>query len=288
MRAHLLTFLFMLSAGWGWAEIRIVGSDLLGPGLAETMQAYARRNELGISLKLEGSYAGWRELQARHADIALLSFPPGEPLPQPPYHSMPLAYHTAVVLVPEVLPLAQISFGQLAGIFGATERSSLRRWGDLGLTGEWTARSISPRALAPKAGLALGIFRHGVIKAGELKPGVLEQDAIETLLRRLATEEGGIALAATVPPDGMHLKALYVAMDDQAVAYAPTPENVHRGDYPLRWPVYLVFRRADAPRLYDVLRHLLGGEVAQQLANAGLTPVPAPARNEQIFGLEQL
>ncbi|MBP9914438.1 MAG: hypothetical protein KBF26_13640, partial [Opitutaceae bacterium] len=84
MRARLLTFLFMLSAGWGQAEIRIVGSDLLGPGLPAMLQAYAQSNELSLGSTFEGSYAGWRELAAQRAEIALLSFAPGEALPVAP------------------------------------------------------------------------------------------------------------------------------------------------------------------------------------------------------------
>ena len=63
---------------------------------------------------------------------------------------------------------------------------------------------------------------------------------------------------------------------------------MHRGDYPISWPVYLVFRRDQVKRLYPQLRYLLGQEVAESLQKAQLTPLPAAARSELLYGLETL
>ncbi len=288
MRVSRLCFLLLLGASFARGEIRIVGSDLLGPTLPATVQAYAGRNELNLTVKLTGSHAGWEELQAGRADLALLSFPPGESLPGSPYHCVPLAYHTAMVLVSAALPLEQISFGQLAGIFGPTGPADFRRWGDLGLTGEWTAHPISPFALKSRVALAPAVFRHEVLADAALRPGVVELDSVDALVRQFTNLEGAIGLAAALPPGSEGVKALPVARDAGVAACAPTPENVHRGDYPLRWPVYLVFRRADVSRLFALLRYLQGDEVAGNLGAAGLMPVPQEVRNGQIFDLEQL
>jgi hypothetical protein len=79
-----------------------------------------------------------------------------------------------------------------------------------------------------------------------------------------------------------------VAREPGGVAFPPDAEAVHRGDYPLSWPVYLVFRRDQVKRLYPVLRFLLGQEVATSLQKAQLTPVPAAVRAELLYGLETL
>lgn len=288
MSALRLIVWLLLAGVWARADIRVTGSDVLGPALPVVLQDYAGRNELTLTVKLEGSHAGWEDLRAGRAEVALLSFPPSETLPGTPYICLPIAYHTTVVLVPAGQPLEQISFGRLAGIFGVAGKAEFRRWGEFGLTGEWTARPIAPMALGVQAGLAQAIFRHLVLAGGGLQGAVGERASAGGLLDRLAVEAGGIALAATVPLGESRVQALSVARDDRAVAYAPSAENIHRGDYPLRWPVYVVVRRADAPRLFGLLRYLLGEEVAGALAQAGLTPAPRGARNEQIFDLELL
>lgn len=288
MNALRLFLLLACGARLACAAIRITGSDLLGPAFSAELQAYARRAEIELTLDLAGSHAGWEALRAGRADMALLSFPPGATMPSAPYYCAPLAYHTAVVLVPATLPLEQISFEQLAGIFGLGTQAGLRRWGELGLTGEWSARPVAPLAIADREGLAQALFRHAVLADGAFQPAVSEFDAVDDLLARLTKVEGSIALAGVAIQGDAPVKALLIARDDRAVAYAPTPEAIHRGDYPLRWPVYVVFRRTDAPRLFALLRHILGDDVAEKLTQAGLTPVPREARNAQIFDLEQM
>lgn len=289
MTALRLLFLSLLAAAWTQAAIRVVGSDLLGPALTAGLADYARRNELEITVDFAGSRAAAEALRAGQADLAVLSFTPEEGPPGPPFHAVPLAYHVVVVLAPAALPLEQISFDQLARIFGEGTEAGLRRWGELGLTGEWAARPIVPLTVSTRTGLVQGLFRHEVLADGPLQADVVRLDSADVLLKRLEPEAGALGLCPPVTlGSGSGAKALAVARNAQTPAAAPTPEAVHRGDYPLRWPVYVVFRRTDAPRLFGLLRHLLDADVAEDLARAGFMPVPQAARNGQIFDLEEL
>src|SRR5690606_41398534 len=63
-----------------------------------------------------------------------------QPPPDASFHVVPLAWQTVVVLAPATVQLNQISFAQLAGVFGAGEGSDWKRWGDLGVTGEMAPR----------------------------------------------------------------------------------------------------------------------------------------------------
>jgi hypothetical protein len=138
--------------------------------------------------------------------------------------------------------------------------------------------------------LTIALFCHLVLQDGVLQPGITTAPAGSTdPTQGLARSElGAIILARQRPPTGSGLKALAIAREENGVAYAPTPENVDRGDYPLHWPVHVVFRRADVARLFPWLRHLLGEEIALGCAAAGLLPPPAGARQRRIFELEQL
>lgn len=271
------------------AETRVVGSDLLGLSLASGLENYAQRSDKPVAVTFAGSYSGWRQLQTGGADLSLLTFPPGQELPAPPYVCLPFAFHLAVVLVSESLPLGQLSFPRLAGIFGTTGGPNVLRWSDLDLAGDWAARSVSPYVLDSRASLATATFRHVVLQGGRLKPTVTRHDTLDGLLHGLAQAKGdGIALAAQLPAATRQLKVLPISREEEGVAFSPTPENVFRGDYSLSWPVYLVFRRADARRLFPLLRYLLGEETAKLCNEAGLVPLPAAVRNQQVFDLEQL
>ena len=70
------------------------------------------------------------------------------------------------------------------------------------------------------------------------------------------------------------------------VAFGPTPDNVHSGDYPVRLPIYLVFRKDAAQRLLPLLRFLLSEDAATLWQNAHLVPLPAKVRTAEVFTLE--
>jgi len=270
------------------AEIRVVGCDLLGPDFAAALRAHAQRCEVDLTLALEGSHGGRARFEAGAADLALLVLRPEEMPPAPPHRGVPLGYFTTIVLVPAASPLTEISLGELAGIFGADTPADHSRWGDLGLGGEWTARAIGPQALAPEAGLSSALFRHHALGGGVFKTVVDRPESTAALMRKLAADPGGIALAGAAPrPDEGGANVLRVSRGDADVAFGPTPENVHAGDYPLRLTLWLAVRRefADAGGL-DLVRFLLGDESARQLERAQVLPLTRPVREQLRFETE--
>ena len=270
------------------AELRVVGSDLLGTEFTGAVKDFARRNELSLTLSLEGSRTGLARLQSGGADLGLIVLPPGEEPPATVFKGFPIAYHVVLVLVPDTSPLAQITFHELGGIFGAAESTSFTRWSDLGLTGEWAARAIVPQAMDPGTGLSLQLFRRVVLADGKLRSVVAIQLSGEAVLRKLETDEGGIALSGEVPAGAKKVRVLPVAKADRDVAFGPTPENIHAGDYPLRLPLWLVVRQEAAQAQLNFLRFLLSDETAPLLERAGLVTLPLQARNQLMFDLEQL
>lgn len=279
--------------GWGAAgvanpEWRIAGSDLLGEEFSVALQLAAEREATKLATRFDGSHTAWNELQAGRADVAVISFPPGQELPGDPWHCLPLAYHVVAVLAAVELPLNEISFEELADIYGGKGTAGNMRWGALGLRGDWVTREIIPHILCARSGLSRALMRHEVLGAREFKSGLTEHPAPGELVARLLIEAGAIGLAPWSPELEPKLKPLTVARTATTPAYGPTLDNVHRGDYPLRWPVWLVFRRTDAPRLFPLMRHLHGDAIAVALEKQGLMPLPQDVRRQQAFDLEVL
>lgn len=287
MRKFAAIFLSLLAVVHA-KDIKIAGSDLIALEAGPALEAFAQREDRAVSVALNGSYQGWLDLQSGAADIALISFPPDSPALDEAYHAIPIAWHTVVVLAPAALPVSQVSFAQLAGVFGADEGSAWKRWGDLGVAGELAARSVVPRAFVRPADMALELFRYRVLRNRPLGASLRKESDMARLRRQLASDEGGLALVAHAPADMSGLKTLAVAEEAGGVAFTPTMGAIERGDYPLQWPLYVVFRRAEVKTLYPYLRFLLGDEMAAALERAGLQPASAEARSGRIFGLEEL
>lgn len=277
-----------LSLSVSRAEVRVVGSDLLGNAFAPALKSYSARNDLGLKLKLEGSRAGMEKLQSGQADIALVFFSPSEPLPAAPYVVWPVAYQTAVVVVPAALPLTQITFEQLNMIYGDSAQSGLKRWKDLGVAGEWAQRNILPNLLGSSGGLTYDLFRYSVLSSPGLRPTVGVQSSMTESMTRILGEEGGVAVLPSIPLNQPQLKALLVAKGGTDVAFGPTVDNLYTGDYPIRLPAYLVFRKDAAKILQSTLRYLLSEDAIPLWEGAQLVPLPIRIRNQRIFDLEAL
>ncbi len=282
----LLAFVGVLSAVR--AEVRVVGSDLLGNDFTTTLSSYSERSDLGLTLALDGSRAGLEQLKAGRADLAVMVFAPGEKPPEAPFVAIAVAYHTVVVVVPSSLPLTQITYGQLNSIFGDDSQSGVKRWSDLGVTGEWAPRIILPTIPGPGGGLTYDFFRYTVLSAPSFRPTVGVQPGLAETLTRIRGDEGGIAILPSLPVNQPRLKTLLVARGAQDVAFGPSPDNIHTGDYPIRLPVYLVFRKDGAKALQGTLRYLLSEESVPLWEKAQLVPLPIQVRNQQIFDLEVL
>ena len=270
------------------ADVRVVGSDLIGKDFAASLADYARRNDIGVKIDLSGSVRGLEQLQAGDADLGLLVFRPDEKLPGAPFLALPVAYHTAVVVVPAALPLTQITFDQLNAIYSDEAESNLKRWYDLGVVGEWATNNILPNITGPGGGISYDLFRYTVLRKPVLKPTVSVQDTFDATLRRIIGQEGGVAIMPMLPENQVKIKALLVARSPKDVAFGATEDNIHSGDYPIRLPVYLVFRKDKAKSMQVMLRYFFSEDAAAAWIKARLFPLPIQARNQQIFDLEVL
>ncbi|HTJ79915.1 MAG TPA: substrate-binding domain-containing protein [Rariglobus sp.] len=270
------------------AEVRIVGSDILGKDFVDALAVYSKRNDLGLSLNFTGSESGLEQLRAGTADLGIVVLAPNETKPEAPFVAIPAAYQTAAVVVPAALSLTQITFDQLNSIYSDKAESTIKRWGDLGVTGVWSNRNILPNITGPGRGLSYDLFRYTVLSSPDLRPTVAVQQNADEALSRITEDEGGIAIMALLPSKQPGLKALLVARGPNDVAFGPTEDNVYSGDYPIRLPVFLVFKKSSAKQLQLVLRYLLSEDAVPLWRNAGLMPLPIQARNQQIFDLEVL
>lgn len=269
------------------AELRVVGCDLLGIEFTKALYGFSSRQPIGLSVALDGSRAGLDEIRENKADVALLALPTGNELDRSIYDEIVLGWFPVLVVVPAVTPIEQVSFGQLAAVFGANAPLSVHRWGDLGLAGEWASRPISAHVSAAGYGLTAELFRDVVLQGHALSSRIVRFRAGLEAVLQLSGESRGIGLVAVIPPAVTQLKRVAVTRRVGAPAFLPTIENLRTGDYPLALPLRVVFRRDAMGRIRPLLVFLLGDAVAALLEHAETVPEESSVRLAQARRLEK-
>jgi hypothetical protein len=282
----LFPLLFALAAPLVRADLptlTVVGTDVLGGAFAKGLADFAAAGGLPVKLDLAGSSPGRESLEEGKADLGLLIVAPGATPFAAPFVARPVAHQAVVVVVPARLPLEGISVQQLKAVFGESERGDFARWGDLGLTGTWSALAIVPIACRSDSGITGDFFLYSVLTQPKWRPNVLHDDNVEAALKRLALKEGGIALLpAPLPADSGQFKVVPLAKGLADVAFGPTPDNLSDGDYPLCLTVQVVFRADAAARVLPLLRLLYGEQAIPLWQGAQFVPLPAAARYERL------
>ena len=269
------------------ADLREVGTDLLGLEASRALYGLAGRAALPLALAFDGSHPGLDQLKAGHADLALLVLPPGEAAALAGFESITLGYPCVVVVVPSIISLEQVTLGQLRDIFGESGSHNLSRWGDLGLAGDIAASAIVPQIPVVGQGIAAEFFRQNVLKGRPFKSTVGRYASSAELVLRLTGDRRAMALAPVRPAEAASLRLVPVALRADEPAFSPTPENLHSGDYPLGLPLRIVVRSASAQSLRPLLRFLLSDDFAAVLEHAEVVPLAPAARRQQLSLLEK-
>ncbi|MBS0662743.1 MAG: phosphate ABC transporter substrate-binding protein [Verrucomicrobia bacterium] len=221
-------------------------------------------------------------------------------------------------------PLARITLEQLDGIFGAERlggwvgtdwhpefargpEKNLRRWGQLGLTGEWADRAITPYGLNQRYSQAswmsdrilagsdkwnerLRIYANYAAadadgKGSSMGFGRLKRGLNEDLVR----DPSGIAYVGSpvgpnLPPE---LKLLEVAETSAGPYYAYTIENLRSRKYPLHDEIYAYCDAPLDPKVREYLRFILSREGQEAVMRDGkYLPLTAEAVREQLRKLD--
>jgi len=270
------------------ADLRVVGCDLLGVEFTKALYVFSGRQQIGLSIALDGSRAGLDELRATKADVALLALPTGGELDRSIYDEVLLSWFQVLVVLPAVTPIEQISFGQLAAIFGANAPLSFHWWGDLGLKGEWSSRPISAHVPAAGHGLTTELFREFVLQGSAMSSGIARFRAGSEVAPLFSGESREIGLFAVMPPAVAKLKRVAVTRRVGTPTFLPTLENLRAGDYPLALPLRVVFRRDALGRIRPLLLFLLSDAMASLLEQAETVPEESTIRLAQARRLEKI
>lgn len=284
VRINLLLFFLLGFSAAQADEIRMAASDLLAEFITPTLKAFAEENDVDFKIDAIGSLPALDRLRSDELDLAIIAVPEGIEVPRDEFSIYPFAYDAAVIVVNDSNPTDDISLPKLGGIFGTNEELNFNTWGELGLSG-WATRNIKPLAGPAEGSVSLELFRFAVLSGGGLKPSVavLRDNEIEDAI---AGNISSIGVLSALPKN-KNLKVLMISeSDDQnSPAFGPTEDNIHLGDYPLRLSFFIAFNPRDEEKIKEVLRVLLGDDIASALNNNKLFALPDTVRNQLLIDL---
>ena len=231
------------------------------------------------------------------------------------------------IVVSKDNPLTKITMEQLDGVFGAERlggwvgtdwhpefargpEKNIRKWGQLGLTGEWADKEITPYGLnaryhqatefsdrilrgSDKWNEKLRIYANYVSADNDPKSGMGFGRLKRGLNDDLARDRYGIAyvaqpVGANLPPE---LKVLELAWTNAGPYYAYTIENLRSRKYPLHDEIYAYADGQDAraldPKVREYLRFIVSREGQEAVMRDGkYLPLTAEVCHEQLKKLD--
>jgi phosphate transport system substrate-binding protein len=201
-------------------------------------------------------------------------------------------------------PLSRLTLAQLDAIFGAEHRRgprNIRTWGEVGLTGEWANKPITPYGW--KIDDSFGFYLESTLLAGShrwnnalrefahiTRPDGTIYDHGQQILDALANDRYGIAVS-NIRYAGPDVKALALAEREGAPSVNVTPETLITQKYPLTRLIPADMDRAPGqplePRVKEFLRYILSREGQQDIVDDGrYLPLNPAAIAEQLRKLE--
>jgi phosphate transport system substrate-binding protein len=192
-----------------------------------------------------------------------------------------IAHHAPalIVSVNAANPLSHLSLEQLDGIFDADHRrgkQSYITWGDLGLTGAWTAQPIHIYTYTIQSA-EMQFFERAALKGSqkfscamtmfEAKPGATVERQIAAALTK---DRYGLALSWQASPS---TKALALSGTGDASPVQATADSITAGTYPLARTVYVYANRKPnapvPPKVAAFLAYIVGPEGQAIAAHTG-------------------
>lgn len=211
-------------------------------------------------------------------------------------------------------PIQGLTIEQLDGIFGGPRRGgwnrtvwnpgasrgrekNIRRWGELGLKGEWADKEINPHGRPLKYHIQLyferKVFQGGSIWNENLReyPHILRPDGTRalssvTMVQAVGEDRYGIAFA-DLASDIPEVKYLPIASKAGEPYVELTLDNLRSRKYPLFLEVYLYVNHEEGkpldPKLDEFLRYVLSRDGQQAIqTDAKWLPLTAPVLQKQL------
>lgn len=189
-----------------------------------------------------------------------------------------VAIDALAVFVHKDNPIKGLTAEQVDDIFSSTHKcggTDVRRWGDLGLDGSWSARDIQLYGRNSVSG-TYGYFKEKALCKGDFKANVNEQPGSASVVQSVSQSLNAIGYSG-IGYKTAGVKAVAIAKKGNEFIEA-TAENSANGTYPLSRYLYVYVNKQPnkdlAPMEKEFIRFMLSQQGQKVVAKDGYVPVP--------------
>jgi len=277
------------TAAFGGEKITFTGSDLIKNVIENEIATVAKKNNLDVAIKMDGTYSALESLANGSSEIAIVAMPRGRKLPDG-LVALPFAYQAAVVVVNSVNPIEEITTKQLFDIYSIAAKNRAETWQQLGVK-NIGLRNIAPITTNLSDNVVVELFKYTSLNATNIGQWVHIAENKAAIYNMIKSNNSAIAIIGKLDGDnGNLIKVVSVAKpeDDTSKAYAfkPDRENIFNGDYPMTLPFYIVFKKENLKKVKVLARFLLEDDIANKIDKTDFFSAPSSSRKKSIFNLD--
>jgi len=201
-----------------------------------------------------------------------------------------VALDALAVYVHKDNPIEALTLSQVDAIFSSTRKRGgrdIRRWGDLGLKGEWAKRPISLYGRNSASG-TYGFFKDLVLDKGDFKSSVKEQPGSASVVQGIENDLGGIGYSG-IGYRTSGVKTVPIAF--RAGPVVPNQKNADSFDYPITRYLYIYINKHPVkgidPLTQEFIKYVLSKQGQESVVKDGYYPIHADKEKEMLELLTQ-
>ena len=202
-----------------------------------------------------------------------------------------VAIDALAVFVNKDNPIKSMTIAQVDGIFSATRKcggKDLKRWGDLGLTGDWVSKPVQMYGRNSVSG-TYGYFKENALCKGDFKNTVGEQPGSASVVQSVAGGLNAIGYSG-IGYKTAGVRTVPLSKKEGAEAVDATPVNAIAGTYPLSRFLYVYVNKAPnkplSPMELEFFKMVLSKSGQQVTEKDGYVALPAAVAAKELAKIQ--
>jgi len=182
-------------------------------------------------------------------------------------------------------PIKSLSLQEVDAIFSSTYKMGgqpITAWGQVGLTGDFSARAISLFGRNSASG-TYGFFKDVALGGGDYSVRVKEQPGSSAVVQGVASDIYAMGYSG-IGYKTSGVNAIAIAAKPGAEAFAPNPENCLSGDYPLARFLFIYVNKDPQKPMDKLTKEFLSFVLSRQgqevVVKDGYFPMPSELCDE--------
>ena len=194
--------------------------------------------------------------------------------------AVPVAIDALAVFVNKDNPIKGLTMAEVDAIFSSTLKcgadSQVKTWGDIGLSGSWTNRSVQLYGRNSVSG-TYGYFKKKALCKGDFKNSVNEQPGSASVVQSVSASLNGIGYSG-IGYKTSSVRTVALAKKEGLAFVEATPLNAVDGSYPLSRFLYVYVNKQPnkplSPLEREFVKLVLSKQGQEVVVKDGYIPLP--------------